>query len=111
MKGNLATPQRRRANDCFGVAPSSSSGGGGIGQGWQAPSAGASMSNKSVQDINLSACRKLDAKVTKVIATASHVVLYSLSGAEWVRPPSFARGVGGWGVEGWGAGGEGRGAR
>ena len=67
------------------------------------------MSNKSVQDINLSACRKLDAKVTKVIATASHVVLYSLSGAEWVRPPSFGRGVGGWG--GRRRGRAGRGAR
>lgn len=39
---------------------------------------------KQAQSINLSACRKLDSKVTKVIATASHVVMYSLrNGSEW----------------------------
>ena len=39
---------------------------------------------KDAQSINLSACKKLDSKVTRVVATASHVVMYSLqNGTEW----------------------------
>jgi hypothetical protein len=39
-----------------------------------------------LHSINLNVCKKLDSKVTRVIATASHVVMYSLSnGTEWVR--------------------------
>lgn len=39
-----------------------------------------------VAKINLNVCKKLDNKVTKVISTASHVVMYSLTeSGEWVR--------------------------
>ena len=44
------------------------------------------MTDRAVQNINLNVCKKLDNRVTKVIATASHVVMYSLeNGAQWVR--------------------------
>ena len=39
-----------------------------------------------MQSINLNVCKKLDNRVTKVIATASHVVMYSLQNqTTWVR--------------------------
>jgi len=44
------------------------------------------MTEQAVQSINLNVCKKLDNRVTKVIATASHVVMYSLQNhATWVR--------------------------
>ena len=47
---------------------------------------GPSMTEQAVQSINLNVCKKLDNRVTKVIATASHVVMYSLQNhATWVR--------------------------
>jgi hypothetical protein len=48
-----------------------------------------SRTTKESQNINLKVCRKLDSKVTKVVATATHVVMYILSnGSEWVRLPA-----------------------
>ena len=45
------------------------------------------MVDRQVDTINLNVCKKLDSKVTKVISTASHVVMYSLHDGEWVRLP------------------------
>lgn len=46
------------------------------------------MTDKAVQSINLNVCKKLDKRVTKVIATASHVVMYTLEdGHTWVSAP------------------------
>ncbi len=43
------------------------------------------MTEQAVQNINLNVCKKLDNGVTKVIATASHVVMYSLEDNQhWV---------------------------
>ena len=44
------------------------------------------MTEEAVRGINLNVCKKLDKGVVKVIATASHVVMYSLhDNQHWVR--------------------------
>ncbi len=47
---------------------------------------GLGMTEEAVRGINLNVCKKLDKRVVKVIATSSHVVMYSLhDNQHWVR--------------------------